>query len=122
MSSLDCMECGRSVRAGAPCPHCYPTRTRKDYGCPLRIYAYPDRERPATYTALPPRSQHAFTHWRDAAGAWRCLSITGAIAAVSQATAGPHLGERIAWADLPPEVQRFARLSFLGEYCPPVQP
>jgi hypothetical protein len=98
---------------------------RKDYGCPLRIYDDPrsaDR-----YTILPPRSRRAMRDWRHATiGGW----VWQALAADAQpfhpqgfglhvsAMAGPHLGQRISWHDLPAEVQRFARLSFLGEYCP----
>jgi hypothetical protein len=91
---------------------------RKDYGCPLRIYAYPDAARPATYTILPPRSWHTFTQWRDTQGVWQCLSVTGELATTCGATAGPHLGQRIHWRDLPPAVQAAVRASFLGEYCP----
>ena len=95
------------------------TRPRKDYGCPLRIYAYPGAAHPATHTILPPRSLHTFTHWRDAASRWQCLSATDDVMITSQATVGPHLGQRIHWAELPPAVQAAVRASFLGEYCPP---
>lgn len=33
------------------------------------------------------------------------------------ATPGPHLGRRVAWSDIPPNVQAFARQSF-PEYAP----
>lgn len=33
-------------------------------------------------------------------------------------SAGPHLGQRVKWSDLPPDVQLFARQSF-PDYAPP---
>lgn len=99
-------------------------RPRKDYGCPLRIYHAPkEREQ---YTILPPRSGRAIACFTNNVGMWDCLAIRFAHGIVSWHTAtaqpGPHLGQRIHWNELPAEVQHFARLSFLGEYCPPVQP
>lgn len=90
---------------------------RKDYGCPLRIY----RERGAAhpYAMLPPRSGRAMALYRNPrTGDWRGLTggPWGLYAMIDRA--GPHLGQRISWQDLPAEVQRFVRLSFLGEYCP----
>ncbi len=103
--------------------------TRKDYGCPLRIYDDPaQRDR---YTILPPRSLRAARQWPHAGFSdGRVARLWQALAADAQpfhpqgfgqhvsAMPGPHLGQRIHWNDLPAEVQRFARLSFLGEYCP----
>ena len=37
------------------------------------------------------------------------------------AMAGPHLGKRVKWTDLPPDVQTLARQSF-PEYAPEVMP
>lgn len=38
------------------------------------------------------------------------------------AMAGPHLGKRVKWADLPPDVQRFARQSFPNYAPQPLTP
>lgn len=37
------------------------------------------------------------------------------------ATPGPHLGKRVKWTDLPPDVQKFARQVF-PDYTPEVTP
>ena len=92
---------------------------RKDYGCPLRIYAHAA----AVFTLFPPRAGRAWARYRNKAGAWESLQIhawshqppTGH---QSMAFPGPHLGRRIAWAELPEPVQQALRASFLGNYCP----
>jgi hypothetical protein len=93
-------------------------RPRKDYGSPLRIYA--DGEFSGTWTVLPPRSERAADRWRDIVGYWTAVFITGSSTSITGAMAGPHLGQRITWSDLPPAVQAMLRASFLSEYCPPV--
>lgn len=97
-------------------------QARKDYGCPLRIYGC--KNSTFRYTALPPRSARAAEAHKLASG-WRALycpalqsSAHVAALHLTVQQAGPHLGKRIAWAELPPAVQAALRASFLGEYCP----
>lgn len=98
-------------------------RARKDYGCPLRVYYKPDSL--DCYTLIPPRAGRAAANW-CVNGLWQALASSArpfdprGFGQHTTAQAGPHLGKRIRWADLPAEVQRFARLSFLAEYCPQV--
>lgn len=90
-------------------------RPRKDYGCPLRIYA--DAEWSGVYYVLPPRSARAAERYRTRYG-WQSLFHSGRTTNDAWLNAGPHLGQRIIWAELPAAVQRAVRASFLGEYCP----
>jgi hypothetical protein len=92
---------------------------RKDYGCPLRVYG-PAGLTHALYTALPPRSARAAGRWQTLAGDWLALQFQwDHYSGSTLAMAGPHLGQRIHWRDLPPAVQVFLRQSVFGEYCPP---
>lgn len=89
------------------------------YGTTLRIWdnrgASFDR-----YTIMPPR-------WakRDycAHGTWDAIASSEhpfhpqGFGQHTTAKPGTHLGRRIAWGDLPPDVQQFARQSF-PEFCP----
>lgn len=104
----------------------WPKGPRKDYGAPLRIWDNGGKTADR-YTLLPPRSRRAWKEWRHDDGRWEGLGSSEqpfhpqGFGQHISATPGPHLGKRIHWNELPAEVQRFARLSFLGEYCPKVQ-
>lgn len=90
------------------------------YGTVLRCYDNGGKTADR-YTIIPPRWARDYqgnyksdprlfdAHPFHAQGFGMCVS----------AAPGPHLGKRIKWADLPADVQRFARQSF-PEYCPEV--
>ncbi len=73
------------------------------------------------YTILPPR--YAAQH-RERSGLWEAIGASAypfapqGFGQHTSATPGPHLGKRVAWSDLPVDVQTFARFSF-PEYAPP---
>lgn len=103
-------------------------KPRKDYGCPLRVWDNGGKTADR-YTILPPRSQRAAERWLHAGitgeVGWEGLAASaepfhpqGFGQHITGAQAGQHLGQRITWAELPAAVQRFARASVLGEYCP----
>ena len=72
------------------------------------------------YTILPPR--YAGKEWRFNArlypDAWICACASKhpydpqGFGQHGSAVAGPHIGKRVAFDDLPPDVQRFARYVF----------
>lgn len=89
------------------------------WGSVLRIYdAGPDLA--DRYTVIPPRWAGPGYHYSRAPGSPRWAAIAAGPCPFHPqgfgqhigADAGPHLGRRIAWADLPADVQRFARQSF----------
>lgn len=76
------------------------------------------------YTIMPPRWATSYRgngadNW-GASWGWACI-VSGVdprgISGHETATPGPHLGRRIAWADLPDAVQAFARSTF-PEFTP----
>lgn len=88
------------------------------YGAALRIYD--DGGKTADrYTLVPPR----WARLRGRNGAWPAFGCNAepfhpmGIGMHCECVPGPHLGRRIAWSDLPPDVQRAARQCF-GAYCP----
>lgn len=92
-----------------------PGRTRKDYGAPVRVW-----QGLAAYWALPPRSEAARREFGAPAGHTRALRMpTGGLRPFEVfAKAGPHLGRRLTWSEVPKVVQGQIRASFLGRYCP----
>lgn len=66
------------------------------------------------YTIIPPR--WAGRDYRERSGAWCAIGASEhpfhAYGQHCSAAPGPHLGRRVRWADLPEDVQRFARQSF----------
>jgi hypothetical protein len=91
------------------------------YGTTLRCYdngpdKYADR-----YTIMPPRWARDYRERR--LGEFTALTSSSfpfhpqGIGQHTSAVAGKHLGRRVAWAELPPDVQKFARQSF-PEYAP----
>lgn len=70
------------------------------------------------YTVLPPR--YAGQAWRERSGLWQAIGASDSpfhpqgFGQHVTAQPGPHLGKRVAFADLPPDVQKFARQSFCG--------
>lgn len=95
------------------------SRERRDYGAAVRVWRTTTR---TGYYIMPPRSQDTIQRYRDSMGFWStlwCSTGAGLQREVPQ-KAGPHLGRRITWGELPAAVQEFARRSFLGQYCPEV--
>ena len=94
-------------------------RNSQLYGAEVRIYdnggTTVDR-----YTILPPRYAGKF---RERNGLWLCIGSSDnpfypqGFGMWVTADPGPHLGKRIHWRDLPPDVKRFARESF-PDYTP----
>ena len=93
----------------------HPTRSPLAlYGTALRIYDNGGKTCDR-YTILPPR--WAGPDWRERDRTWQAIGSSerpfhpqGFGQHVS-ATPGPHLGRRLHWSALPPDVQRFARQS-----------
>lgn len=91
------------------------------YGCALRIYDNGGKTADR-YTCIPPRWAKGY---RDR-GLWEAIGASGhpfhplGFGQYCTAAPGPHLGRRIHWDRLPPDVQTFARQSFPG-YCPTLQ-
>lgn len=85
------------------------------YGTVLRCYDNGGRSFDR-YTIIPPRWAKDYRERRP--GSWAAIGSSEnpfhpqGFGMHVTATPGPHLGKRIAWADLPPDVQRFARQSF----------
>jgi hypothetical protein len=74
------------------------------------------------YTVIPPRWAHAYRLERDprafeSIAANACPFHPQGFGQHTLAEPGPHLGRRVAWSDLPADVQRFARQSF-PEFAP----
>ena len=106
----------------------------KRYGTVLRCYDNGGKTLDR-YTIVPPRWAKEYRErstYRNAGGELigtgdpRCFSAIAASADPFYALGfgqhvsampGPHLGKRIVWSDLPPDVQRFARESF-PEFAP----
>lgn len=97
--------------------------TLERYGTVLRCYDNGGKTFDR-YTVVPPR-------WakeeRERDGTFVCIGASEhpfhpqGFGQHSSAMAGPHLGKRVTWADLPPDVQQFARQSF-PDYAPEVTP
>ena len=92
-----------------------------DYGARVRIWDAGERFADR-YTILPPRT--AGTDWRGNGRDWFGIG-SGAhpfhpqgFGQHIEASPGSHLGRRIAWADLPPDAQRFARQTFPAAWLP----
>lgn len=93
--------------------------TTKRYGTVLRCYDNGGKSCDR-YTIIPPRWAKDYQE-RDRT--WCAIAVNeypfhpqGFGMHVS-AMAGPHIGKRVRWETLPPDVQRFARQSF-PEYAP----
>jgi hypothetical protein len=101
--------------------------TLKRYGTALRIFDNGGKTADR-FTILPPRWAGRDYHYSNAVSSPRWVALCAnaepfhpqGFGQHSGADAGPHLGRRIGWADLPPDVQRFARQS-LPDFCPAVQ-
>ena len=95
-------------------------KKHKDYGSPLRIYDYGDKVEDR-YTILPPRWARAYRH-RDC-NTWEGIATNAypfhpqGFGQHIECPAGPHLGKRITWQDLPEQAQQFARQTF-PEFAP----
>ncbi len=90
-----------------------------DYGARVRIWDHPktaDR-----YTILPPRTARDWhtpnRYWLGIAASAHPFHPQG-IGMHIEAPAGSHLGRRIHWRELPPDVQRFARQTFPAAWLP----
>lgn len=92
----------------------------RDYGARVRIWDHPktaDR-----YTILPPRT--AGDDWRGRGRDWLGIAASEhpfhpqGFGQHCEAAAGSHLGKRVHWGTLPPDVQRFARQTFPAEWLP----
>ena len=90
-----------------------------EYGTVLRVYDNGGKT-VDRYTVLPPRWAHEY---REPNGLWQGIAASEApfhpqgFGQTCSAAAGKHLGKRIAWRELPSDVQRFARQTF-PEYAP----
>lgn len=77
------------------------------------------------YTVVPPR--WAKDERENTPGTFNAIGASGnpfhpqGFGQHCSAMAGPHLGKRVKWSDLPPDVQLFARQSF-PDYAPENQP
>ena len=95
------------------------------YGCTLRMYDNGGKTFDR-YTCIPPRWAHQHRERRshfvfETIGASELPYHPQGFGMCVSAEPGPHLGKRIHWDQLPPQVQQFARESFT-EYCPETQP
>ncbi len=94
------------------------------YGTVLRCYDDGGKTC-ARYTIIPPRWARQYRernvpqHWAAIGSSELPFHPQGFGQHVS-AMPGPHLGRRVVWSDLPPDVQAFARQSF-PEYAPKVE-
>lgn len=91
-----------------------PAPKRRDYGAPIRVWLAPGR----LFVALPPRSERAASQWRQDDGLWQGLEVNPFRARHVAYAPGPHLGQRVAWHQLPDWLKRELRASFLADYCP----
>jgi hypothetical protein len=77
------------------------------------------------YTVVPPRwakeERERNSHLFNAIGASEHPFHPQGFGNHITAQPGPHLGKRVKWADLTPDVQKFARQSF-PDYAPEVTP
>lgn len=95
------------------------TKTEARYGTVLRVFDNGGKTCDR-YTVFPPR--WAGADWRDR-HYWVCIAASEhpfrpqGFGQHCSGTPGPHIGRRIKWADLPADVQRFARQSF-PEFAP----
>jgi hypothetical protein len=75
------------------------------------------------YTILPPRWAKGSAYRRNHGGAWAAIGASAnpfhpqGFGQHCDVMPGPHLGKRIAWGDLPADVQRFARQEW-PEFAP----
>ena len=89
------------------------------YGCALRIYDNGGRSFDR-YTLIPPRWALAY---RERPGLWDAMGASEhpfhpqGFGQSCSAAPGPHLGQRIHWNTLPPDVQRLARQTY-PEFTP----
>jgi hypothetical protein len=96
-------------------------KTIERYGTALRCYDNNGRSCDR-YTIIPPRWAKEYV---ERPGLFACIASSErpfhpqGFGMHVYAMPGPHLGKRIKWADLPLDVQRFARQSF-PEYAPGV--
>lgn len=103
-------------------PFANPTKsaTLARYGTVLRAYDNGGKTCDR-YTVMPPRWARDYRETRPgefmAIGASSHPFHPQGFGQHCSAVAGPHLGRRVTWADLPADVQRFARQSF-PEYAP----
>lgn len=90
------------------------------YGTALRLYDNGGKTCDR-FTIIPPR--WAGQAWREHGRQWQAIGSSErpfhpqGFGMHCSATPGPHLGRRIKWADLPADVQRFARQAF-PEFAP----
>lgn len=97
------------------------------YGCHLRIYDNGGKTADR-YTILPPKWAGEDWHYSRSPSAPRWQAIASdrdpfhpqGYGQHCGADAGPHLGKRISWDDLPPKVQQFARQTFGTAWVPPL--
>ena len=88
----------------------------KDYGAKVRIFDAGDKVADR-YTILPPRHDRKYLvarHWLFVSSTLHGATYHGEPAFRD---VGPHLGKRVHWNDLTPEVQAVCREEF-PEYCP----
>jgi hypothetical protein len=70
------------------------------------------------YTVIPPR--WTARDWRERGGLWNCIGASAepfhpqGFGQHCTATPGGHLGRRVPFASLPPDVRRFALQSFVN--------
>lgn len=100
----------------------HPTRSPLAlYGTVLRIYDNGGKTADR-YTIVPPRWAGA-SHYDRRRALWEALASGSTpfhpqgFGQHTEAMPGPHLGRRIKWADLPADVQKFARQTF-SEFAP----
>ena len=97
------------------------TKTESLYGTVLRIFDNGGKTYDR-YTVLPPRWADRAV-WRDIPGMWVAIGASEhpfhpqGFGQHCSAAPGPHLGRRIGWAELPADVQRFAR-QFSPDFAP----
>jgi hypothetical protein len=98
-----------------PTPTAPAAPRRKAYGAPVRVW-----QGLAAYWALPPRSYATSRDFGAPDGRVRalCIPVDARRPFEAFAKAGPHLGRRLTWSEVPRVVQGQIRASFLGRYCP----
>ena len=110
----------RHLQQPGPVSHAH---ARKDYGHPLRVWEYKGVHVVDRYTIMPPRSGRAAAQYRERNGEWQAIAASAdpfspqGFGQHITCRPGPHLGQRITWAELPEPVQRFALQSF-PEWAP----
>lgn len=95
------------------------------YGTTLRCYDNGGRSYDR-YTILPPRWAPEYREgWSDGGMLWQAIGCSAypfhpqGFGQHVTAMPGSHLGKRVHWDTLPPDVQQFARQIF-PEYAPPL--